>query len=98
MHTIVSIVIGLAAIIFALNLVYRRKGSSDVGDLTVKWIITAACVFTWVYLGANVGKGGIELFLFAPIAIVSGILLSVIWTPHIASLISSPFTKWYDGG
>ena len=98
MHTIVSIVIGLAAIIFALNLVYRRKGSSDVGDLTVKWIITALCVFTWVYLGAKVGQGGIELFLFAPIAVASGILLSVIWTHHLASLISSPFTKWYDGG
>lgn len=95
-----SFLIGLAAFLVAGWWFYRRvQDSPDSKSLWVKWVITFACFLLWVYLGIQAqGSGAGGAFLIPAIGACTGILLSVLWTPHIAGWLFSPITSWYDGG
>jgi tetratricopeptide (TPR) repeat protein len=100
MQSIASFLVGAAALAFIAVWFYRRiRNSTDPGDLTFKWIITAGCVLLWIYLGIQAKTAGVGgAFIIPGVAVATGILLSILWTPHIAAIVSSPLTKWYDGG
>jgi len=77
----------------------RLHKSTDPGDLVIKWIITVACFLLWIYLGVKATSADYgTAFLIPGVAAGTGIILAILWTPHIAAMLSNPFTKWYDGG
>jgi TolA-binding protein len=100
MEKIASFILGAAAFVVAAWWFCRRiRESTEPGSMVFKWIITAGCLGLWIYLGIQAqGAGYGGAFMIPAIAAATGILLAVLWTPHIAALMTSPLTRWYDGG
>lgn len=97
--TLSFLFVAIAFSIVAIFFFRRLTNSPDPGGLVVRWILTAASVCLWVYLGIQARSGPPAMSYIVPaVAVLNGVFLSVLWTPSIAELISNPFTKWYDGG
>jgi len=77
----------------------RLHKATDPGDLVIKWIITLATFMFWIYLGVKAGGVGDygSAFLVAGVAAGTGILLAIIWAPHIAEFVSNPIERLYMG-
>jgi TolA-binding protein len=83
-------VIGLVCIIWFAVLALKR--AEDPPKLLLKWLFTIPFVIFCIWLARKMGPFGPFLIVFM------GIVLSVMWTQHIAELISSPLANLYDGG
>src|SRR4051812_46539832 len=70
--------------------------SPNAKTLTVKWIATVIGVFLWFLTGFILGPTGAPVM--PGLAVGFAIIMSIMWTPHIAAVMSSPITNWYDGG
>src|SRR6516165_7972009 len=59
-----------------------------------------ACLFSFtILLVLAVFWAFPRINIFGPILVVAmGVVLSIVWTPHISELISRPLTGLYDGG
>ncbi len=68
------------------------KRSYDPTKVLLKWIITIPLVIFGFILARQLGPFGPFLIVFM------GIILSVMWTPHLSELIFKPVTSLYDGG
>ena len=71
---------------------YLLKRTEDPSKLLFKVAFTIPFVMVCLWYAP-------QIWIFGPFLIVFlGIILSVMWTPHIAAIISKPLTSLYDGG
>jgi hypothetical protein len=92
-----DIALGTAGLVVAIGLVgwgffMMIKKSYDPGAMLLKCAFTVPFVAFCIWLGLKMGPYGPFLIVFM------GVVLSFMWTPHIAEFISSPFTNIFDGG
>jgi hypothetical protein len=95
-HTF-DIVLGTTATVVAIGLVgwgvfHMIKRSDDPGGMLIKCGFTLPFVLFCIWLGLKMGP-------FGPFVIVfMAVVLSFMWTPHIAEVVCNPFTSLFDGG
>jgi tetratricopeptide (TPR) repeat protein len=86
------IILALALVFIIWFIVRTIRKANDPARVLFKWIITLPVL---VLMGAAVPMLG----PFGPFLIVlCAVILSIIWTPHIAAAIFKPLTSMYDGG
>ena len=75
------------------------KKSDDPGRVTYKWVISGVVFGILVYMAAKIGGMGYAGAFIGPIvAAIFGVVLGILWAPHLGALIAKPFTSLYDGG
>ena len=87
---IVFTAIGFLCIVSLAVLALKR--TDDPPKLLLKCLFTVPFVMFCLWLAKLMGPFGPFLIVFMAIA------LSIIWTPHLAELISNPLASLYDGG
>ncbi len=91
---IVEGMIGLVVILAVIGWGFFRmlKRSYDPEKMILKWAITIPLVIVCLTAAANTG-------IFGPFVIVFlGVVMSVMWAPHIGEWLCKPLTGLYDGG
>jgi tetratricopeptide (TPR) repeat protein len=83
-------IVGLACLIWVTIRALRR--SEDPAKILFKWGLTIPFVIFCIWLAHRLGAFGPFVIAFM------GIILSVVWTPHISEWFSRPLTSLYDGG
>ncbi|HUA37817.1 MAG TPA: hypothetical protein VMA35_05380 [Candidatus Sulfopaludibacter sp.] len=82
--------VGLACLVWLT--VRGLKRAEDPAKILFKWGFTVPFVIFCIWMAHKLGP-------FGPFLIVAmGVVLSVMWTPHISEWISRPLTSLYDGG
>ena len=89
METVLTVV-GLACLIWLTIRALRR--AEDPVKILFKWGFTIPFVIFCIWMARLMGPFGPFLFVFM------GIVLSIMWTPHISEWFSRPLTSMYDGG
>ena len=97
MRHFLDYLIGIAGLLVAVVLVgwgfYGMiKRSDDPWKMLFKWLVTVPFVFFAIKFAHNLGPVGPLLI------VVMAVVLSLIWTPHIAEWAFSPLTDLFDGG
>ena len=96
MHLVLQIV-GTVFTIFGLLVVIWLaikgfRNSDNPMGLAIKWIVTVPLTLGCVVLALKMGPYGPFVFVFL------AVILSLMWTPHLADIVSSPLTNLFDGG
>jgi tetratricopeptide (TPR) repeat protein len=86
---------------FLIWLSYRAlKRSDDPGELLFKGGLSVVMVggsAFWISRMMRDG-GGSSAFIVVGLIVSVGIVLSIMWTPHISAVLISPLTDLFDGG
>lgn len=104
MGKLASILLGLATLLaggaLAAWLVWRTvKKAEDPGRIAAKWVITVVALGILLSVGATTKMGDMSSAFIVPItAAVIGVVLGIVWAPHLGALVAKPFTTFYDGG
>jgi tetratricopeptide (TPR) repeat protein len=81
---------GLACLVWLTMRALRR--AEDPAKILFKWGFTIPFVLFCLWMAQRIS-------IYGPILILAmGVVLSIIWTPHISEWISRPLTSLYDGG
>jgi tetratricopeptide (TPR) repeat protein len=73
------------------------KKSEDPGRIAYKWVVSFGIIITLITIGVKIG-GVAGAFIGPIVAAAFGIVLGILWAPHIGALLASPITALYDGG
>jgi tetratricopeptide (TPR) repeat protein len=97
MSTTYKIVEGTIVLVFALGAIgwgfFRMlKRSDDPTKVIFKWVITLPLAVYGLFFASNLGPLG------PPVMAVFGIIMAIMWGPHICAMAAKPFTALYDGG
>ena len=68
------------------------KRSDDPAKVVFKWVVTLPLAVYGLFFASNLGPLG------PPVMAVFGIILAILWGPHICALAARPFALLYDGG
>lgn len=96
--------LGLTTLIIGASLVlwfvwHTIKKSHDPGRILFKWTISFIFLIALVVLGAKLGAFGYAGAFIGPItAAIFGIILAILWAPHLGAVLAKPITSFYDGG
>lgn len=76
------------------------KKSDDRPGLLTRWLLTLAdLLFLGLVVGPIVGRFDYgAAFVGIPMAAVGGLILAIIWAPHLAGSVGRKFGQLYDGG
>jgi tetratricopeptide (TPR) repeat protein len=97
MSQAIKITVNVASLIFVVGFftwlaVRTLRRTEDPAKLIFKGAVTIPVVFFGLWMARGSG-------IFGPILIaVMGIVLSIMWAPHISEWISRPLSSLYDGG
>lgn len=83
-------VAGLACLIWLT--IRALKRAEDPVKIIFKWAFTIPFVLFCIWMARQMGPYGPPAIAFM------GIVLSIMWTPHISEWISRPLSSLYDGG
>ena len=97
MHRTFDIALGSVGLIVAIGLVgwgyiHLLRKSYEPGKILFKSIFTVGFVIGCLVLGLKMGPFGPFLIVFM------AVVLSYMWTPHLAEIFSNPLTNIFDGG
>jgi tetratricopeptide (TPR) repeat protein len=104
MSRISSILLGLLVLLATGALVVwfiwkTAQKSEDPGRVLMKWVATAAIFIMLMIVGAGSGMADFGSAFILPItAAVFGVVLGILWAPHLGALLAKPLTSFYDGG
>ena len=82
----------IAAALVGTGFVMMLKKSADPVAIIFKCAITVPLVIFCIWLALKMGPMGPFMVLFM------AVVLSFMWTPHLAEFVSSPLTSLFDGG
>jgi tetratricopeptide (TPR) repeat protein len=83
----------IASIVGLTWLVVRTvKNAEDPARMIFKWVITIPFIVLCVFYSKALGVYGPVLIAFA------GVILSMLWTPHLGAALVKPLTSLFDGG
>ena len=93
----VSLLIGAGLTIW---FIWRTiKKAEDPGRVLYKWIVTIVVVVILVVFSVKLGAVGPAGAFIGPIgAACFGVVLGILWAPHLGALLAKPLTSFYDGG
>ena len=74
------------------------KKSEDPGRIAYKWIVSFGLITTLITIGIKLSGNFAGAFIGPIVAAAFGIVLGILWAPHIGALLASPITSLYDGG
>ncbi|MDX1950675.1 MAG: tetratricopeptide repeat protein [Verrucomicrobiota bacterium] len=75
------------------------KKSEDPLRIIWKWVITAILAGFCLYTAATSGLDDMGSAFIVPItAAVCGLIMGILWAPHLGAALSTLFTGLYDGG
>lgn len=75
------------------------KKSEDPARVIFKWIASGVIFVILVIMGLSIrGMGPAGAFIGPISAAAFGVVLGIMWAPHLGALIAKPFTALYDGG
>ncbi|MGD0088190.1 MAG: hypothetical protein ABSC24_13815, partial [Verrucomicrobiota bacterium] len=97
MSQAIKITVNVALLIFVIGfftwlIVRTLRRTEDPAKMIFKWAVTIPSVIFGVWMARQMGPYGPFLIAFM------GIVLSIMWTPHISEWISRPLSSLYDGG
>jgi len=93
LEIVVNVVLSAIGVAFIIWFTVRTlKRTEDPSKLILKCVITIPFVIFCIWMARQMGPFGPFLIVFM------AIVLSIMWTPHIAELISGPIANLYDGG
>jgi tetratricopeptide (TPR) repeat protein len=104
MERIASILLGTLVLFGSAALsiwaVWRTvKKAEDPGRVLFKWIISGIIFIILMFVGAGTKMGDMGSAFTVPIvAAVFGIVLGILWAPHLGAMLARPLTAFYDGG
>lgn len=104
MEKLGQFLLGLAALLAGTGLtvwfIWRTiQKSEDPGRILFKWIATAVILGLLIVAGSMMaGQGWAGAFIGPITAAAFGVVLGIIWAPHLGALIAKPLTSFYDGG
>jgi tetratricopeptide (TPR) repeat protein len=97
---ILFLFLGLSGIAVILWLIFKSiQRAEDPVRMAFKWAITigiAAAFFFGIVLGITPSAG--MAFVVPFVCVILGIVMSVLWAPHIGALFAKPLTAMFDGG
>ena len=82
----------IAVVLVGIGLFTIAKNSYEPGKVFAKIICTVPFVVGCIWFAHSMGPFGPFLIVFM------AVILSYMWTPHIANVITNPFTNIFDGG
>lgn len=85
-----GLMVGVGAIVWGV--LHTLKKSEDPGKMFFKLAFTVPFILFCFWFAAKLGPYGPFLMVFM------AVVMSFLWTPHIASLLFSPLTNLFDGG
>ena len=89
----VEVALAIAGLVCLIWLTIRAlQRAEDPAKILFKWAFTVLLVLGvfWAFP---------RISIYGPILVVAlGVVLSIVWTPHISELLSRPLTSLYDGG
>src|SRR3954462_12256300 len=89
----------VGTVVIGWFLASRLRKSYDPAALVFKWVITVVSVGFWFYLGLKTKESDpLTTFLYVGVAAVMAIFVGIMWAPSIGEWLSSPLTRWFDGG
>jgi len=87
---IAFLAVGLACLVWLT--IRALKRAEDPAKLLFKWAFTIPFVLFCLWMAQRIS-------IYGPILmVVMGVVLSIMWTPHISEWFSRPLTSLYDGG
>lgn len=100
MENLGKIVTGLAGLLAGAALtvwwIWRTlKQAEDPGRVLFKWILTVVIFGVLIGLAASLGRNALVL---PGIAAMFGVVLGILWAPHLGASLAKVFTGFYDGG
>ena len=104
MERVGQFIYGLVALLVGAGLtiwfIWRTiKKSEDPGRVAYKWVISLVILVFLIYTAAHLGGLGAAGAFIGPItAACCGVVLGILWAPHIGAVLAKPFTSFYDGG
>jgi tetratricopeptide (TPR) repeat protein len=104
MERLGQFLLGLIVLLAGVSLVlwfiwHTIKKSHDPGRILFKWTISFVFLIGLVVLGAKLGAFGYAGAFIGPItAAILGIILAILWAPHLGAVLAKPITSFYDGG
>jgi hypothetical protein len=92
-----DIILGTVGLLVAIGLVgagvfFTLKRCKSPGEMLVKLLFTVPFVLVCLFVALKMGPFGPFLIVFM------AVVLSFMWTPHIAEVVCSPLTNLFDGG
>jgi outer membrane protein assembly factor BamD (BamD/ComL family) len=100
----VSIAIGLlmllGGIVAIIWFLWRTiKGAEDPAKMALKWALTLIIMGLFGYAAfKEVGFNAGGAFIVPFVCVLIGIVMSVVWAPHIGAWLAKPLTAMFDGG
>jgi len=90
---------GMLALVVWVLMTWWRKSDDRPGLLT-RWLLTLAdFLFLALIVGPLVARFDYgAAFIGIPLAAVGGLILAMIWTPHLTAAVGRKFGQLYDGG
>lgn len=104
MNSFWQILLGSAAlvglIVFVVWLLWRWLASSpDPTALIVRWVFTLLnLAFIILVVVPAVAAGGLSALVGLMMGLVAGLIMAVIWVPHLTDYVSRKIGALYDGG
>ena len=108
LQILVNAVLSVIGLVFVISLVVRvLKRSDHPAKILFKCLLTIGLVVGDVFyirsmkthLGGGMSFGDLATaFMMAASIVTCGIILSIMWTPHLSDFLISPLTDLFDGG
>ena len=98
------VALGLTIIIGVLSLIFwgvwrSIKRADDPAKMLGKWLLTVIAVgfVAWALVGQiGFSEGG--AFIVPFVAVFLGVIVSILWAPHLGAALAKPITSAIDGG
>jgi tetratricopeptide (TPR) repeat protein len=96
--TIFAAVVALIALV-AWVVWKTIKAAEDPARIIFKWVISGVVFVILVIVGLSIRKMGYAgAFIGPTVAAAFGVVLGILWAPHLGALVAKPFTSLYDDG
>lgn len=93
---LVLLVSGALAVWFVWRTV---KKAEDPGRVAAKWVVTIVILGILLSVGAGSSMEDMGSAFIVPItAAVMGVILGIVWAPHLGAMLAKPLTSFFDGG
>lgn len=98
------VAVGLAIILTVLTLIFwgvwrSIKQADDPAKMLGKWVLTVifAGFVAWALI-VQFGFSEVGAFIVPFVAVFLGIIVSILWAPHLGAALAKPITSALDGG
>lgn len=96
--TLLLFVLGALAGLIGWGIVRSFRRSDDPTRLLVKWILTFLVVAVLVFVLGPSGPSTLSAMVRLLTCVLLGVILTILWAPHVGSALAGLITRSLDGG